>query len=102
MVIDEELKWQSDIDNNYNYVNIYPIIYFCSVSSGAIWTCSDARKIIFQAYLLSHINYSSTVWTGANEIHLKKLNSLHRRAAKLILPDQFLSVFITFNRLSVV
>ena len=61
---------------------------------------SDARKIFFQSYLLSHINYASTVWSGASEVHLKKLNSLHRRAAKLILPDQSLSPTVKINKLN--
>ena len=52
---------------------------------------SDARKTFFQAHLLSHISYASTVWGGASEVHLKKLNCLHRRAAKLILSDQSMS-----------
>ena len=62
---------------------------------------SDARKIFFQAHLLSHINYASTVWSGASEVHLKKLNSLHRRAAKLILPDQSLSTTEKINKLNI-
>ena len=62
---------------------------------------SDARKIVFQAHLLSDINYASTVWSGASEVHLKKLNSLHRRAAKLILPDQSLSTTEKLNKLNI-
>ena len=62
---------------------------------------SDARKIFFQAHLLSHINYASTVWSGASEVHLKKLNSLHRRAAKLILPDQSLSTTEKLKKLNI-
>ena len=46
-------------------------------------------KYFFQAHLLSHTNYASTVWSGASEIHLKKkLISLHRQAV-LPLQGQF-------------
>ena len=38
-----------------------------------------------------HIDYASVVWDGCSEVHLKKLNTLHRRAGKLILPDPSLS-----------
>ena len=31
------------------------------------------------------------MWGGCGEVHLKELNSLHRRAGKLILPDPSLS-----------
>ena len=47
-----------------------------------------ARKLFYSAHILSHINYASTLWDGCSEVSLKKLNSLHRRAAKLILSDQ--------------
>ena len=38
-----------------------------------------------------HIDYASVVWDGCDEVYFKKLNSLHRRAGKLILPDPSLS-----------
>ena len=56
-----------------------------------IYIDSDARKIFFNAHCLSHINYASTVWSGAAQDHLKKLNSLYKRATKIILPDPLLS-----------
>ena len=40
--------------------------------------------MFYNAHIMSHINYASSVWDGACEVHLKKLNSLHRRAAKII------------------
>ena len=86
VIIDEELKWQSHIDNICKHLSKNLFLFSQlrhSIDSGA-------HKIILQAHLLSHINYASTVWSGASEVHLKKLNSLHRRAAKLILPDQSL------------
>ena len=62
---------------------------------------SDARKIFFQAHLLSHINYASTVWSGTSEVHLKKFNSLHKGAVNLILPDQSLSTMEKINKLNI-
>ena len=79
---------------------MYPRIYFCSASSGTMWTVALVKSF-FQAHLLSHINYASTVWSGASEVHLKKLSSLHRRAAKLILPDQSLSTTEKLNKLNI-
>ena len=52
-------------------------------------------------HLFSHINYASAVWSGASEVHLKKLYSLHRRAAKVILPDQSLSTTEKLNKLNI-
>ena len=39
------------------------------------------------SHILPHIRFSSNVWDGCSETHLNKLNSLHPRAAKLLLPD---------------
>ena len=40
--------------------------------------------MFYYAHVLSHINYASSIWDGAAEVHLKKVDSLHRRAAKII------------------
>ena len=45
----------------------------------------DCRKLFFNAHLMAPTYYASTVWSNASEVHLKKLSSLHRRAAKLII-----------------
>ena len=47
--------------------------------------------MFYNANILSYINYASSVWDGSSEVHLKKLNSLHRRAAKIIGKGQNLS-----------
>ena len=44
--------------------------------------------LLYSSHILPHISFSSTVWAGCGETHLIKLNSLHRRAAKLLLPDK--------------
>ena len=44
-------------------------------------------KSFKSSHILPHISFSSTVWDGCGETHLNTLNSLHRRAAKLLLPD---------------
>ena len=51
----------------------------------------DTRKLFYNAHIKPHIDYASVVWDGCGEVQLKKLNSLHRRAGKLILPDPSLS-----------
>ena len=51
----------------------------------------DTSKLFDNAHTKPHIDYASVVWGGCGEVHLKRLNSLHRRAGKLILPDPSLS-----------
>ena len=52
------------------------------------YVSSQTLKIFYNSHILPHISFSSTVWDGCGEIHLNKLNSLHRRAAKMLLPDK--------------
>ena len=61
----------------------------------------DCRKFFFNAHLRAHINYASTVWNNASDVHLKKLNSLHRRAARLISPDHTLSTTAKLKKLDI-
>ena len=51
----------------------------------------DTRKLFFNAHIKPHIDYASVVWTGCSDVLKKKLNSLHRRAVKLIFPDTTLT-----------
>ena len=52
------------------------------------YVSSQNLTIFYSSHILLHINFSSTVWDGCGETHLNKLNSLHRRAAKLLHPDK--------------
>ena len=52
------------------------------------YVSSQTLNIFYSSHILPHISFSSTVWDGCGETHLNKLNSLHRRAAKLLLPDK--------------
>ena len=84
VTIDNEFKWQTHINNVCKQLarNLFLLAQLKH------YVDADARKMFFQAHCLSHINYASTIWCGASEVHLKKLNSLHRRAGKLILSDE--------------
>ena len=51
----------------------------------------DTRKLFFNAHIKPHIDYASVVWDGCSDVLKKRLNSLHRRTVKLILPDTTLT-----------
>ena len=51
----------------------------------------DTRKLFFSAHIKPHIDYASVVWGGCSDVLREKLNSLHRRAVKLIFPDATLT-----------
>ena len=66
--LDEELKWQSHIDSvckkfARNLFLLGQLKHYVS---------TDCLKMFFNAQLLAHINYASTLWSNASEVHLKK------------------------------
>ena len=61
----------------------------------------DTGKIFYNAHIKPHIDYASVVWNGCDEVHFKQLNSLHRRASKLILPDPSLSTELKMSTLGI-
>ena len=63
-----------------------------SIISAQTLLDTSKRKLFYHAHISSHLTYASTVLDGWSEIILqggeKKLNSLHKRAAKLMLPNR--------------
>ena len=87
VTVDNELRWQPHINNVCKTVsrNLYLL------GKLSYYVDADICKSFFYAHCLSHINYASNVWCHASENLLKRLNSLHRRAAKFLAPSPFLS-----------
>ena len=42
------------------------------------------RKMFFMAHIQPHFDYASTIWDGCSEANFKRINSLHRRAVRLV------------------
>ena len=87
ITIENKLRWDSHINN------------VCKTVSRRVFLLSklrsivdiDTRKLLFNAHIKPHIDYASVVWDGYSDALKKRLNSLHRRAVKLILPDTTLT-----------
>ena len=97
VTIDNQLKWQAHINKVCKTVsrNLYLL------SRIKQFVDSDARMLFYNAHVKSHIDYASTLWDGSSEAHLKRLNSLNRRAAKYILPDSTLSTDQKLQKLEI-
>lgn len=87
MIIDDKLRWQPHIENLCRQVNknLFLLSKLQSIIS------KDARKMFYNAHIKPHIDYASVIWDGCSEALFKRINSRHRRAAKLILPDPSLT-----------
>ena len=51
----------------------------------------DFSSLSLSPFPSPHLTYASTVWNGCSDILFNKLNSLHRRATKLMISDSSLS-----------
>ena len=84
VVIDDQLEWHAHLDKvcktvSRNLFLLSKLIHFTDVPT---------RQLFYHAHVQPHIDYASTVWDGCSDACIKRLNSLHRRAAKLILPKR--------------
>ena len=48
---------------------------------------TSKQELYYYAHISPHLTYTSTVWDGCSDILCHKLNSRHKRAAKLMMPD---------------
>ena len=80
VTIDEELRWHLHIDKLCRSLsrNLYLLRRL------KFLVHDNALKLFYAAHCLSLINYASTLWDGAADTHITRLNSLHRRGVKLI------------------
>lgn len=62
----------------------------------------ESCKLFYNAHRKTHIDYASTLWDCTSDVHMKRLNSLQRRAAKQILVlEPTLSTDQKFERLHI-
>ena len=97
VILDKTFSWKPQIDSickrlSKNLFLLSQLKYYLD---------SRAMKLFFYAHCMSHINYASTLWSGASNNNLLKLNSLHRRAIKLISDKPLLSTDEKFINLEI-
>ena len=63
------------------------------------YAVEHSLKLFFYGHILSHVSYASSAWDGCAEDHKLKLNSLLRRAAKLISSEKNLDTNNKMKRL---
>ena len=78
--IDDEFSWRPHIAGT------------CKTVVKNLYLLSQLRHFVdTHAHISSHLTYASTVWDGCSDILFNKLNSLHRRAAKLMISHSSLT-----------
>ena len=83
MTVENKPRWDSHPNNVCKTVSrrvfiLWKLRYIVDI---------DTRKLFFNVHIKPHIDYASAVWGRCSDVLKKRLNSLHRRAVKLIFPD---------------
>jgi len=96
IIIDDTFRWESHLNHTCKVISRNLFL----LSKLKHFLDTSARKLFFHAHIMSHINYSSVIWDGCSDVHFKKINSLYRRAVKLILTDSPLTTDEKFAALN--
>jgi len=81
VTIDEHLTWQSQINSvcrklNFKLALLKRINYFINY---------ETKKLFYNSYILTTMDYCCALWCSATQSHLRKIHSIQKRAAKIIL-----------------
>ena len=87
VIIDDEFSWRPHIIGTCKTVSKNRFL----LSQLRHFVDIPKRKLFNHAHISPHLTYASTVWDGCSDILFNKLNSLHRRAAKLMISNSSLS-----------
>ena len=61
----------------------------------------QALKLFLDAHINPFVNYASTLWDNCSGEYMKRINSIHRRAIKLLLPNPNISTDDKFKQLNI-
>ena len=97
VTLDSNLNWHAHLDLlvkrlSKNTYLLYRLKRFASV---------EALKLFFDAHINSFVNYASTLWDNCSNEYIKRINSVHRRAVKVLLPSLNISTEDKFKRLNI-
>ena len=63
---------------------------------------TSKQKLFYYVHVSPHLTYASTVWDGCSDNLFHKLYSLHRKAAKLMMPDLSLTTDARLQHLGLI
>ncbi len=73
--IDERLSWVDHI----NYVKRKMLSGMFAINAGKLFVPARILRMLYYTLVYPHILYGITLWSAAYEIHLSKINVLHKK-----------------------
>ena len=95
--IDSELNWKNHINNLAKRLSKNVFL----LSKLKKYVDTKSLSLFFDAHIMSHLNYSSTIWDGCCKDTFKKINRIHRRAIKVMSPLKNISTDLKMKCLKV-
>ena len=97
VTLDSELNWHSHLNSLSKRLskNVYLL------SRLRKFATKEALKLFFDAHINSFVNYASTIWDNCSGEYMKRINSIHRRAIKFLLPNPNISTDDKFKELNI-
>ena len=97
LTLDSELNWHSHLNSLSKRLskNVYLL------SRLRKFATKQALKLFLDAHINSFVNYASTLWDNCSGEYMKRINSIHRRAIKLLLPNPNISTDDKFKQLGI-
>ena len=80
VIVDEKLNWQEQVDTQCKRISKNIAL----LRRAKTYITTDALVTMYNAFVLPHFTYCSTVWQQGNVTHMDKLYKLQKRAARII------------------
>ena len=84
IVIDDELKWNIHNKEQCNKISKNINLLRKAKDFVGLDTLLITLLIMYNALVMPHFNYCSTIWQNNNQTHLDNLYKLQKRAARII------------------
>ena len=95
--VDENLFW----NNQLLHVSKKVSFYLWLLSKIRQYLSIEHRLLFYNAYIKPHLKYCITVWFNTSYSNISTINTLQRRACKLILSQTYHGLHETFQRLNI-
>ena len=80
VIVDEKLNWHEQVDTQCKKISKNIAL----LRRAKNYITTDALVTMYNAFVLPHFTYCSTVWQQGNVTHMDKLYKLQKRAARII------------------
>ena len=95
--VDENLLW----NNQLLHVSKKVSSYLWLLGKIRQYLSKEHRLLFYNAYIKPHLEYCSTVWSNTSNSNISKINTLQRRACKLILSQTYNGFHEALQRLDI-